>query len=75
MPLTISSTNLFDETKAASLLDIKVATLRRWRWSGDGPSFIKVGAAVRYDPTDLEEFVNRNRRGSTSADQPPFKAA
>ncbi len=44
---------LVNETEAARTLNIKVATCRRWRWAGKGPRFIKIGAAVRYDPADL----------------------
>ncbi len=57
---------LVNETEAARTLNIKVATLRRWRWAGKGPRFIKIGAAVRYDPADLAEFIKAGRRWSTS---------
>lgn len=67
--------SLLTESEAASRLAIQPTTLRRWRWSGDGPRFIKVGFAVRYDSVDVEEFVNRNRRDSTSAVHLPVKAA
>ncbi len=54
------------EHEAAARLGLKVATLRRWRWSGRGPPFIKIGAAVRYDPDDVEAFIEAGRRSSTS---------
>ncbi len=58
---------LVNETEAARTLNIKVATLRRWRWAGGkGLRFIKIGAAVRYDPADLAEFIKAGRRWSTS---------
>jgi hypothetical protein len=40
--------------------------LRRWRWAGHPPRFIKIGAAVRYDPADMQEFIEAGRRSSTS---------
>ena len=40
-------TSLLNETQAADLLNIKVPTLRRWRWAGKGPTFLKIGGAVR----------------------------
>ncbi len=57
---------LVNETEAARILNIKVATLRRWRWAGSRLRFIKIGAAVRYDPADLAEFIKAGRRWSTS---------
>ncbi len=58
---------LLKETEAAEILSVEVATLRRWRWAGGkGPRFIKIGAAVRYDPADLVAFIEAGRRASTS---------
>ncbi|MFO1127865.1 MAG: helix-turn-helix domain-containing protein [Rhodospirillales bacterium] len=57
---------LINETRAAQVLGLKVSTLRRWRWLGQGPRFIKVGTAVRYDPADVEAFIAAGRRRSTS---------
>lgn len=57
---------LLKETEAAAILRVKVATLRRWRWAGCGPEFIKIGGAVRYDLADIEEFIEAGRRRSTS---------
>ena len=34
--------------------------------TGDGPRFIKLGGAVRYDPSDLKEFIGTGIRTSTS---------
>ena len=58
--------NLVNEHTAAAILGLKVATLRRWRWSGNGPRFIKLGTAVRYDPLELERFIREGQRTSTS---------
>ncbi len=57
---------LLKETEAAAILNMEVTTLRRWRWAGKGPVFRKFGAAVRYDPADLEAFIEAARRNSTS---------
>jgi predicted DNA-binding transcriptional regulator AlpA len=58
--------SLLNEHRAAEFLGLKVSTLRRWRWAGRGPPFIKLGSAVRYDPRELDEFVDAGRRRSTS---------
>lgn len=60
------SNGLVNEHRAAEILGLKVPTLRRWRWAGTGPEYIKLGAAVRYDPQALSEFVEAGRRRSTS---------
>ncbi len=57
---------LLTEDEAAHRLTLKVATLRRWRWAGNGPPFLKIGHAVRYDPADLTAFIEAGRRTSTS---------
>ena len=57
---------LLNEKEVASILNINVATLRRWRWAGKGPRFLKIGGAVRYDPADLAAFIEAGRRTSTS---------
>lgn len=62
---------LINEHEAARRLGLKVSTLRRWRWQGIGPTFCRIGAAVRYDPRDLAAFIEAGRRASTSATQPP----
>lgn len=62
---------LLTETEAANMLRVKVATLRRWRWSGDGPHFTKIGYAVRYELADLQRFITDGKRSSTSAVTPP----
>jgi hypothetical protein len=57
---------LLRETQAARLLAIEVSTLRRWRWAGSEPEFIKIGAAVRYDLAVLLAFIRAGRRTSTT---------
>ena len=50
---------LMTETTAAQMLAILPATMRRWRWAGRGPAFVKVGASVRYSPAALAAFIER----------------
>ena len=57
---------LMNEHEAAAILGLKPTTLRRWRWAGRGPSFIKIGGAVRYDWADIMALVQSGRRTSTS---------
>ena len=57
---------LVKEHEAARILGLSVKTLRRWRWAGKPPRFLKIGSAVRYDPQVLTEFIEAARRTSTS---------
>ncbi len=59
-------TLLLNEHQAAETLGLKVATLRRWRWAGKPPYFLKIGSAVRYDPSELSTYIEAARRTSTS---------
>ena len=58
---------LVDENGAAEFLDLSPRTLQLWRRRGDGPAFIKLGSAVRYDPRTLESFIAKSARSNTSA--------
>jgi predicted DNA-binding transcriptional regulator AlpA len=64
--VTHNTEPLLNETEAAALLNIAVPTLRRWRWSGHGPRFAKIGRAVRYDPRELRAYIEAQTRSSTS---------
>jgi predicted DNA-binding transcriptional regulator AlpA len=66
MEREVPTATLLREKQAARFLAIEVSTLRRWRWAGTGPQFIKIGAAVRYDPADLRAFIRAGRRSSTT---------
>jgi DNA-binding transcriptional regulator YiaG len=56
------------ESEAAACLGLKVATLRAWRYQARGPAFVRLGRAIRYLRTDLEQFLaaNRHRPNATA---------
>ena len=66
VPMKISADALLTEHEVAARLALRVATLRRWRWAGVGLPFIKIGSCVRYDPRDVDAFVETSRRQSTT---------
>ena len=75
-PITIEPTSrLLKEREVARFLTLEVATLRRWRWSGRGPRFLKLGGAVRYELADIEAFKEASRRASTSDPGPEIATA
>ena len=65
MSATDQSKSLVRETEASRILNLSVKTLRRWRWAGKGPRFIKLGSAVRYSMADLDAYVAAAARTST----------
>jgi excisionase family DNA binding protein len=50
------------ESQAAARLGLKVATLRAWRHKGKGPAYVRLGRAVRYLMTDVDDFIQSNRQ-------------
>jgi len=68
--LTVRTNNeTLTESDAAAKLGLKVATLRAWRHQGRGPAFVRLGRAIRYLATDLDEFVKVNRHCPVSQDR------
>ena len=51
--------------QASEYLGLAVSTLNKWRCHGGGPTFIKMGRAVRYRVEDLDEFIFKGRANST----------
>lgn len=51
---------LLTELSAAALLHLSVRTLQSWRGRGTGPSFVRMGRAIRYRRSDLEQWVSSN---------------
>jgi hypothetical protein len=57
---------LVDEHFAADFLCQSVKTLRKRRWAGDPPEYVKLGRSVRYRLSVLEAFVESCSRRSTT---------
>ncbi len=55
-----------DTAAAAARLGVETTTLQNWRWSGDGPRYVKVGRLVRYRLSDLADWLDQQTRTSTS---------
>ena len=52
--------------QAASYIGCAPITLAKLRCSGGGPTFLKLGRAVRYALADLDDWLATKRRASTS---------
>ena len=45
---------------------ISPRTLERWRWTGDGPAYVKIGGRVVYSLDDVETYERERRCESTT---------
>ena len=54
---------------SATFLGVSPRTLEKWRVTGGGPPYRKLGARVVYVEDDLVEWVDARRRCSTSDPQ------
>jgi predicted DNA-binding transcriptional regulator AlpA len=70
----MSQNHILRTRAAADRIGHAASTLEKWRCTGQGPRFVKVGTrSVGYLERDLDEFVEAGRRASTSdpGPQPP----
>jgi hypothetical protein len=57
---------LLNEHSASEVTGFKVATLRKRRWEGKPPQYLKIGGKVFYDKQILEDFLDSCIRSSTT---------
>ncbi|MFG1383945.1 hypothetical protein [Xanthobacter versatilis] len=60
-------TPLIDTAAAANLLGLAPISLAKMRVRGDGPPYVQLGRAVRYDPAVVMGWAAARTRRSTSA--------
>jgi hypothetical protein len=58
---------LLSTEEVAEVLGRPSRTLRQWRYLGVGPTYLKVGAAVRYRPRDVEEWLRAQEREAAAS--------
>ena len=63
-----TQTILLTTDEAGEVLGLSPRTLERYRVTGEGPRFKKIGRWVRYAPSDLDEWLDECTRDSTSDD-------
>jgi predicted site-specific integrase-resolvase len=61
--MTVKHLNQVD---LADRWNISHRTLERWRWSGEGPHFVKIGGRVVYRLEDVEGYEREQIRASTA---------
>ena len=62
----LSLKRLLPVAEAATYLCLSASTLNRLRVSGGEPRYYKLAGRVLYDVRDLDQWVEDNKRGSTS---------
>lgn len=50
--------------EVVGMLGVSARTLGEWRFTGDGPEFVKVGSVVRYPHDALTDWMTANRRAT-----------
>lgn len=56
----------FHQVDLARRWKLSPRTLERWRWTGEGPQFVKLGGRVVYRLQDIEAFESEQLRASTA---------
>jgi excisionase family DNA binding protein len=59
--------DVLNTKEAAAYMRLGKPTLERFRLTGDGPKYCKLGGAVRYRRCDLEDWLESRLMSSTSA--------
>ena len=67
---TVQSSRRLTVGDAALHVGVAVSTLNKLRVYGGGPTYIKLGRRVLYDVQDIDKWLDRCRRTSTSAAAP-----
>jgi len=55
-----------NQARLANRWQISPRTLERWRWSGEGPAYFKIGGRVVYRLDDVEAYESGRRCESTA---------
>jgi hypothetical protein len=58
----------YDTEGAAAYTGFAAGYLTKLRTLGGGPTYIKIGGQVRYDPDDLDAWLEGHKRISTSGE-------
>lgn len=61
--------SLLSEEQLAQIIGKPARTLRQWRYLGLGPRYLKIGATVRYRPSDVDAWLEGNIREPRHASQ------
>ena len=60
---------LLNEYDLACVYQVSVGTVRKWRYKGLGPRYIKLGGSVRYRPEDVRAYLSASPTGGGGDDR------
>jgi len=63
--ITLDVPRLLRQREVADLLHVSTRTLEKWRVTGSGPRFVKVGRGCLYRVEDIEAWLETRLRGRT----------
>lgn len=66
------TTEVLTTVEAARYVRLGKPTLERFRLTGEGPRYAKLGGAVRYRRADLDQWLESRLVASTSAASAPL---
>lgn len=58
----LNPNQLMTEKEAAELICYTQRALQNWRLRGGGPKYVKIGRSVRYQRSDVLEFIEERKR-------------
>ncbi len=56
-----SASEYFDRLETAAYLNLSAHTLDRWRSEKSHLPYFKIGGAIRYKKSDLDEYLDQHR--------------
>jgi predicted DNA-binding transcriptional regulator AlpA len=62
--------NLLNEHDVARITGLSVASVRRWRLLRQGPTYLKIGSAVRYRREDVLAWLASRPTGGEQRERP-----
>jgi predicted DNA-binding transcriptional regulator AlpA len=62
-PRGIAQQRYATDTDIARIYSISVKTLRKWRLFGRGPRYYRLGRAVRYDISEVDQYIRTTGGG------------
>jgi hypothetical protein len=53
---------LLTDVELSALLGVSLQTARTWRWKGEGPRYVRIGArCIRYEPDAIRAFIDGDK--------------
>jgi hypothetical protein len=60
-----SGPKLWTDKQVAVFFNVSLASVRRWRLTGLGPPYYRVGASIRYDPKACSAWLESRKTGGS----------